>query len=125
MRATKRGCQRFRAPFYNGGMALGAVARPSFDGVVEVYERLLRSQGPAGWWPAETPFEVCVGAVLVQNTAWSNVEKALDALRAASRLSYDALAPMGEHEVAALIRPSGCYNVKARRLMAFVGFLGR
>lgn len=112
-------------PFYNGGMALCAVARPSFDGVAEVYERLLRAQGPAGWWPAETPFEVCVGAVLVQNTAWSNVEKALQALRDASRLSYDGLAVLGESEVAALIRPSGCYNVKARRLMAFVAFLGR
>ena len=112
-------------PFYNDGMALGAVARPSFDAVAEVYERLLRAQGPSGWWPAETPFEVCVGAVLVQNTAWSNVEKALGALRAASRLSYDALVVLGEDEVAALIRPSGCYNVKARRLMAFVAFLGK
>lgn len=104
----------FSAPFYNDGMALAAV-----------YERLRERHGPLGWWPAETPFEVCVGAILVQNTAWSNVERALLNLRAAGRLSYQGLAGLGEAELAALIRPSGFFNVKARRLAAFVAFLGR
>jgi endonuclease III related protein len=93
--------------------------------VPAVYERLHAVQGPGDWWPAETPFEVCVGAILVQNTAWSNVEKALVALRAAGRLSYEGIASLAETALAALIRPSGCYNVKAKRLAAFVAFLGR
>jgi endonuclease-3 related protein len=106
-------------------MAQVALARPAIDGVADVYERLRRHRGPAGWWPAETPFEVCVGAILVQNTAWPNVEKALGALRAAGRLSYEGLAGLDREDLAALIRPSGCYNVKAKRLAAFVDFLGR
>jgi len=106
-------------------MAQATLARPANDGVAEVYERLRRHRGPSGWWPAETPFEVCIGAILVQNTAWPNVEKALCSLRAAGRLSYGGLAGLDHQELAALIRPSGCYNVKARRLAAFVDFLGR
>jgi endonuclease-3 related protein len=110
---------------YNGGMAQAALAKPGGEGFLDVYERLRRHRGPAGWWPAETPFEVCVGAILVQNTAWSNVEKALRSLRAAGRLSYEGLAGLAQEDLAALIRPSGCYNVKAQRLAAFVDFLGR
>jgi endonuclease-3 related protein len=106
-------------------MAQAALARPASDGLTDVYQRLRRHRGPAGWWPAETPFEVCVGAILVQNTAWPNAEKALCSLRAAGRLSYEGLAGLGQEELAALIRPSGCYNVKATRLAAFVEFLGR
>jgi endonuclease-3 related protein len=106
-------------------MAHAALARPAIHGLVEVYERLRRHRGPAGWWPAETPFEVCVGAILVQNTAWANAEKALRSLRAAGRLTYEGLARLGQEELAALIRPSGCYNVKAKRLAAFLDFLGR
>ena len=106
-------------------MAHAALAKPEGDGFGEVYRRLVRHRGPAGWWPAETPFEVCVGAILVQNTAWPNVEKALRSLRAAGRLSYEGIAALGRAELAALIRPSGCYNVKAERLAAFVEFLGR
>ena len=106
-------------------MVRTALVRPVDDDLAEVYARLRGHRGPARWWPAETPFEVCVGAILVQNTAWPNVEKALAALRAAGRLSYAGLAGLGERELAALIRPSGCYNVKAKRLAAFVEFLGR
>ena len=106
-------------------MARAALVRSVHEGVAVVYERLRRHRGPAGWWPAQTPFEVCVGAILVQNTAWPNAEKALCSLRTAGRLSYQGLAGLGQEELAALIRPSGCYNVKARRLAAFVAFLGR
>ena len=106
-------------------MAQAALERPASNDLADVYERLRSHRGPAGWWPAETPFEVCVGAILVQNTAWPNVEKALCSLRAAGRLSYEGLAGLGQEELAALIRPSGCYNVKAGRLAAFVDFLGR
>lgn len=90
-----------------------------------MYRRLRAARGPAGWWPAETPFEVCLGAILVQNTAWSNVEKSLAALRARGLLSYEALAGMSAEELAPIIRSSGCFNVKARRVRAFLDFVGR
>ena len=91
----------------------------------EVYRRLVRRRGHAGWWPAQSAFEVCVGAILVQNTAWTNVEKALEVLRARDLLSYEALSALSAGEIAPLIRPSGCFNVKARRLRAFLDFLGQ
>jgi endonuclease-3 related protein len=90
-----------------------------------VYRRLLRARGPRGWWPGQTPFEVCVGAILVQNTAWPNAERALRALESRGRLSYEGLKDLTVEEIAPLIRPSGTFNVKARRLAAFVEFLGR
>ena len=88
----------------------------------EVYARLVRRRGHAGWWPAQSAFEVCLGAILVQNTAWTNVEKALEVLRSRRLLSYDALREMPASEIAPLIRSSGCFNVKARRLRAFLDF---
>src|SRR5687768_17512647 len=106
-------------------MTHAAPVRKSDGDLAHVYHRLRRHRGPLGWWPAETPFEVCVGAILVQNTAWPNAEKALAALRAAGRLSYEGLAGLEERALAGLIRPSGCFNVKAKRLGAFVAFLGR
>jgi endonuclease-3 related protein len=125
MMPQKRRSANGFAPLYNGRMASAAAVRSVSGGLSDVYGRLRRHRGPAGWWPAETPFEVCVGAILVQNTAWPNVEKALASLRAAGRLSYAGLAGLPREELAALIRPSGCYNVKAERLAAFLDFLGR
>ena len=93
--------------------------------LLTVYERLARAYGHAGWWPGRTSFEVCVGAILTQNTAWTNVEKALATLHAHGRLSYRALRRLSASRVAPLIRSSGTYRVKARRLAAFVRFLGR
>lgn len=90
-----------------------------------VYRRLVRHRGRAGWWPGQSAFEVCVGAILVQNTAWANVAKALTVLRSRGLLSYDALGGLPASEIAPLIRSSGCFNVKARRLRAFLDFLGR
>ena len=90
-----------------------------------MYRRLRRHFGHAGWWPGETPFEVCVGAILTQNTSWANVEKALDVLRRGRRLSYEGLRSLPPSRIAPLIRSSGYYNVKARRVKAFVDFLGR
>jgi endonuclease III related protein len=91
---------------------------------MSIYRRLLRRHGHARWWPGESPFEVCVGAILVQNTNWTNAERALDNLRRGSLLSYAALRDVPLPALATLIRPSGCFNVKARRLQAFLGFLG-
>jgi endonuclease-3 related protein len=93
--------------------------------LLTIYGRLLRHHGHGGWWPGETPFEVCLGAILTQNTAWTNVERALDTLRARRLLSFEALDRRPAREIAPLIRPSGYFNVKARRLRAFLDFLGR
>jgi endonuclease-3 related protein len=94
-------------------------------GLRRVYRRLRRHFGHAGWWPGDTPFEVCLGAILTQNTSWTNVEKALAALRRRNRLSYDRLRSLPPSRIAPLIRSSGYYNVKARRVKAFLDFLGR
>jgi endonuclease-3 related protein len=72
------------------------------------------------WWPDADPFEVIVGAILVQNTAWTNVERALDRLRAAGALSPGAMAPLSSAELEQLVRPSGQYRQKARKLRAFL-----
>jgi endonuclease III related protein len=92
--------------------------------LLRVYERLAARFGPAGWWPGESPFEVCLGAILTQNTSWANAEKALDAMRAQGRLSYAGLRSLPVSRLAALIRSSGTFNVKARRIAAFLAFLG-
>ena len=88
------------------------------------FERLLARLGPQGWWPAETPFEVCVGAILVQGTSWRNAELALEALRGADRLSFERLQTLDPGRLSRLIRPVGFHRVKARRLAAFLEFLG-
>ena len=87
------------------------------------YQRLRAHFGHQHWWPGDTPFEVCVGAILTQNTAWSNVEKAIANLKRARALSPRALHRLSERKIAALIRPSGYFNIKARRLKAFIEFL--
>jgi endonuclease III related protein len=106
---------------------MGRVARAgglSGRRLLGVYRRLRQRFGAAGWWPAETPFEVCLGAILVQNTSWGNVERALERVRAAGRLSYQGLSGLTEARIGALVRPSGTYRVKARRIRAFLDFLG-
>lgn len=87
------------------------------------YELLLAAYGPQHWWPAESPFEVCVGAILTQNTSWTNVERAIAALKRAGRLSVAGIYTLTLPELAGLIRPAGYFNVKARRLKEFVRIL--
>jgi endonuclease-3 related protein len=89
-----------------------------------LYRRLLAAFGHAGWWPGESPFEVCVGSILVQNTAWANVERTLDGLRRRRLLSFRALHRLPPSRLARLLRPSGTFRVKASRLRAFLDFLG-
>ncbi len=89
----------------------------------EVYARLYAHFGPQHWWPSETPFETIVGAILTQNTAWTNVEKALANLKRAGRLDPARLRATRADRLASLIRPSGYYNLKAKRLHAFLDFL--
>ena len=88
-----------------------------------IFNALLTTYGPRHWWPGETPFEVCVGAILTQNTNWGNVEKAIVNLKAVDRLSITGIATLLPDELAALIRPAGYFNVKAARLQAFTAFL--
>ena len=81
-----------------------------------VYEKLLAAFGPQHWWPGDSPFEIVVGAVLVQNTAWRNVEQAIENLRDAGLMEPRALYAVPEKELAELIRPAGYFQVKSRRL---------
>lgn len=88
-----------------------------------VYRALFDTFGPQRWWPAQTSFEVLVGAVLTQNTAWRNVEQAIARLRAANLLHGPALLATPPERLAELIRPAGYHQVKTRRLLALCEFL--
>ena len=87
------------------------------------YEVMSEALGPMHWWPAETPFEVIVGAILTQSTAWANVEPAIANLRSADLLTPDALLRARTQRLAELVRPSGYFRQKAKKLKAFVRFL--
>jgi len=89
----------------------------------EIYDLLFETLGPQHWWPAETPFEVIVGAVLVQNTNWQNVRQAIDALRAEELLDPHKIAELEMETLETLIRPAGYFRIKARRLRAVVDWL--
>ncbi len=88
-----------------------------------MYDALRNRYGPQHWWPARTPFEVVVGAVLTQNTNWTNVEKAIARLADAAALDPHAIDGMEPARLAELIRPAGYFNVKARRLKNLVGWM--
>ncbi len=83
---------------------------------VTVYQQLLDHYGPQHWWPAESPFEVMVGAILTQNTSWSGVEKAIANLRSARLLTPQKILACPPPQLGELIRPSGYYNLKSARL---------
>lgn len=91
--------------------------------LLAVFRRLHGAHGPQSWWPGDTRFEIMVGAVLTQNTAWTNVEKAIANLKAANALTPQAIANAPHRRLAAWLRPSGYFNVKARRLRAFCCWL--
>lgn len=83
---------------------------------MRIYRVLLRKFGKQGWWPAQSRFEVVVGAILTQNTNWRNVEKAIANLRKAGMLDPEKISRAGKRKIEALIRPSGFYRQKAGRL---------
>ncbi len=87
-----------------------------------IYKKLYNHFGPQRWWPAESPFEVMVGAILTQNTNWQNVERAIKNLKKDSLLEPKKLYNISTKKLAALIRPAGYYNIKAKRLKEFVKF---
>ena len=94
------------------------------DALVEIYHHLLSHHGPQHWWPADDPFEVILGAILTQATAWTNVEQALSNLKAETALTPAALRDLPHDRLATLIRPCGYYNAKAVKVRAFVEELG-
>ncbi len=101
---------------------MSAVLARSREPLLWMFSRLLEAYGPQHWWPAETPFEVMVGAILTQNTAWSHVEKAIANLKRAGLLDPSSLAGCDPADLAGLIRPAGYFNVKTQRLQAFCRF---
>lgn len=90
------------------------------DNYNEAYRLLYDHFGPQDWWPGDTPFEIMVGAILTQNTNWSNVQKAINNLKSENLISYESLSQLSTDEIAQLIRPAGYFNLKARRLRNFL-----
>jgi len=91
--------------------------------LLDIYHRLMAHYGPQRWWPADTPFEVMVGAILTQSAAWGNVEKAIANLKAAGALSPEGIRRLPLAELSGIIRPSGYFNAKARKLKSLVNWL--
>ncbi len=91
--------------------------------LLDLYARLFKAFGPRHWWPGDSGFEIAVGAILTQNTAWRNVTKAITNLKASNLLSSHALYNVPVQDLATVIRPAGYYNIKARRLKHFADFL--
>lgn len=119
--ATKAVVKEAAAP----GLSLSGAGKPLSRKVIKarlttLYNKLFRAYGPQGWWPARTRFEVIVGAILTQNTNWTNVEQAIRNLRKARALTIGAMRSLKVDSLAELIRPSGYFNVKARRLKSFL-----
>jgi endonuclease III related protein len=98
-------------------------AAPPAELLPAFYQALSERLGPMRWWPAKTPFEVILGAILTQNTAWRNVQLAVENLRREGLLTPRAVAQVSATRLAALIRPSGYFRQKSRKLKAFVRFL--
>ena len=90
--------------------------------IEKIYKDLYANFGPQHWWPAKTPFEVIVGAILTQSTSWNNVKKAIANLKKNQLLTKDALYRLSHPRLALLIRSAGYYNIKAKRLKAFLHF---
>jgi endonuclease-3 related protein len=91
--------------------------------LTEIYDSLFKSFGSQYWWPGDTDFEVVVGAILTQNTNWANVEKAIKNLKTAKVFTLKKLHQINQEKLAELIKPSGYFNVKAKRLKHFIEWL--
>lgn len=89
----------------------------------EAYRLSFARFGHQNWWPGETDFEICVGAILTQNTAWSNVEKAIGNLKMHNLLNPRKLHELPVEKIAFFIKPAGYFNVKAKRLKNFINTL--
>ena len=87
--------------------------------LMDIYQRFYSAYGPQHWWPGDGPFEVIAGAILTQSAAWSNVEMALANMKSAGCWSLESVHRLPQEELAVLVRPSGYFNAKARKLKAF------
>ena len=94
---------------------------PFSEYLTKVYTTLIESFGPQRWWPGETPFEIMVGAVLTQNTNWSNASRAIDNIKAAGLLDPKKLL-CNQRKVPQLVKPSGFYRLKGKRLLALCDY---
>ena len=119
-----KAARRPTAEFTRNGPVCGKNVSTTKELLADIYRRLDEAYGDQHWWPGDSPFEIAVGAILTQNTAWSNVERAIANLREAGLLEYAKLAALPASAVAPLIKPAGYYNVKARRLVSYLDFLG-
>lgn len=95
----------------------------SRETLIDIYHRLFKAFGPQHWWPGETHFEIIVGAILTQNTSWTNVAKAIANLQAAGCLEPERLHALDAAELEPLIRPAGYFRLKAKRLRNFTQWL--
>jgi endonuclease-3 related protein len=91
--------------------------------LIDIYQILFNAFGPQHWWPGDSRFEIITGAILTQNTSWANVKKAITNLRAAGCLDPEKLYHTDLLRLAELIRPSGYYHIKAKRLKSFLDWL--
>ena len=89
----------------------------------EIFNLLYKFYGPRRWWPADTPFEVIVGAILTQNTSWNNVEKAMASLKKEGLLTPKHLYDLDQKKLASLIKPCGYYNIKAKRIKSLLDYI--
>jgi len=91
--------------------------------LLKIYQELYNAIGPRHWWPGDSPFEVIIGAILTQNTSWKNVETAIKALKEKNMLNPVKLLKVDESILANTIKSSGFFNIKAKRIKNFIGFL--
>ena len=91
--------------------------------LLDLYQQLQMEHGNLRWWPADTPFEVALGAILTQATAWRNVEKALDNLKAADAFTPEQIHAIPQDELEELLRPSGYFRMKTKKVCAFVAHI--
>ncbi len=93
------------------------------DSLLKIYKLLYKKFGPRHWWPGDTKLEIIIGAILTQNTAWGNVEKAIKNLKKNDLLKVKKLSRVSRKRLAGLIKPSGYYNIKSQRVKNFLDFL--
>lgn len=91
--------------------------------LIKFFLKLYSFYGPQKWWPGDTPFEIAIGAILTQNTNWANVQKAIENLKKQKLLHPEGLNKISIERLSQLIKPSGYYNIKAKRIKAFLDFL--
>ncbi len=113
VKASSRKTRKTRRPILSGAA----------ETVRKIYRLLAQAWGQQHWWPAESPFEVIVGALLTQNTSWTNVERAMASLRSAGALSLEGIRNVPLPELESLVRSSGYFRQKAQRLKALVVFI--